>query len=139
MGAPSVQGDTSVSIRWYWPSFPPTDRDSWPFPLSSIFSIRPPSSEPLLALREPAESLFSPILLLFPIILNWLCCPSFLPFMSLLGEEETCFLTFTTSPSFDFVPLFFPAPYREEEEEPRKSPLLLLPDGVITASQGSLR
>lgn len=37
------------------------------------------------------------------------------------------------------MPLFFPAPYLEEEEEPRKSPLVLLPDGVITASQGSLR
>lgn len=136
MGAPSVQGDTSVSIRWYWPSFSPTDGDSWPLPLSSVFSLRAPSSE---ALREPAESLFSPILLLFPIILNWLCCPSFLPFMSLLGEEETCFLTFIPSSSFNFVLFFFAAPYREDEEELTKSPLLPLPEGVITASQGSLR
>lgn len=135
MGAPSVQGDTSVSIRWYWPSFPHTLGDS--FPLSSLFPPRPPSSEPVLALREPAESLLSPIALLFSVILNWPCCPSFLPFMSLLGEEETCFLIISSS--FNFVPLFLPAPYREEEEELRKSPLLLLPDGVITASQGSLR
>lgn len=129
MGAPSVQGDTSVSMRWYWPSFPPPPGDSFP----SLFPLRPPSSEPLLALRELAESLLSPTPLLFPMTLDWL---SVLPFMSLLGEEGTCFLT---SSSFDFVLLFFPAPYREDEEVPIKSPLLLLPDGVITASHGSLR
>lgn len=28
MGAPSVQGDTSVSIRWYWRSFSPPNGDS---------------------------------------------------------------------------------------------------------------
>lgn len=63
--------------------------------------------------------------------------------MSLLGEDGTCFLTFITSSPFNFVPLFVTAPYREEEEEPRYSPLLLLllllPVGAMTASHGSLR
>ena len=123
-----MQGDTRVSMRWYWPSFPFPPGDSGP-------SRFPPSSDPLLALREPAECFRSPFPLLFPMTFSW--CPSFLPFMSLLGEEETCFLT---ASSFDFVAPFLSAPYREEEEEElRKSPLLLLPDGVITASQGSLR
>lgn len=134
-----MQGDTSVSMRWYWLSFPTPAGDSRHLPLSSLFPLRPPSSEPVLALREPEESLRSPIALLLPIILNWLWCPSFLLFMSLLGEEEICFLTFFASSSFIFVLPLFPAPYREEVEEPRKSPSLLLPDGVITASHSSLR
>lgn len=134
MGAPSVWGDTSVSIRWYWPSSPSPPVDT--FPLSTFFPLRFPSSEPELALREPAESFLSPIALLFPIILGWLWRSSFLPFMSLPVEEETCFLM--TSLSFNFVLLFFPAPYLDEEE-PKKFPPLSLPDGVIAASQGSLR
>lgn len=128
MGAPSVQGDTSVSMRWYWPSSPAAS-----LLLSSALSLCPPS---LLALR-PANALFSPILLLLPTIPSRLCCPSFLPFMSLLGEEETCFFACFTLSSLSFAPLLLAAPYREEEAA--NSPLLLLSDGVITASHGSLR
>lgn len=57
--------------------------------------------------------------------------------MSAPGDEETCFFAFGALSSFSLLLLLFPAPYREEE--PANSPLLLLSDGVITASHGSLR
>lgn len=119
IGAPSVWGDTSVSMRWYWPSFEFPAGTSVPL---SFFPLRPPSSDPVLTFREPAESLRSPTALLF------------LPFKSLPGEDDVRFLTIPSS--FNFL---FPALNLEDEEEPRKCLSLLLADGAMAASQGSLR
>lgn len=120
IGAPSVWGDTSVSMRWYWPSF------AFPsVPLSfSFFPLRPPSSDPVLTFRELPEGLRSPTALLF------------LPFKSLPGEDDICFLIIIIPSSFSFL---FPVLNLEDEEEPRKSLSLLLADGAMAASQGSLR
>lgn len=129
MGAPSVWGDTSVSIRWYLPSFPSPPGAFWFFSFSSIL----PSSDPMLILPELAETLLSPNPLLFPTILCWLRC-SFFPFMS-LPEEAICF--FMTSFPFSLVVFFFSALYLEKDE-PKKFSLFPLV-GLTAASQVSLR